>query len=269
MQQAILGGFLISITVGIIGTLTVVQRKVFIAGGIAHSAYGGVGIAYYLGFPPLIGALVFSVFSGLLMGVLERRSKSRADTVIGVVWALGMAIGVVFIDLSKGYAVDLMSFLFGSIIAISKLDLFLMFGVAIIVVVVIVLLYKNILAYSFDPEFSVLMDKKNKWLSYLFLVLISFAVVIMIRMVGMILIIALLTIPASIAEKMTSKMKKMMLYASVLSFVFIFLGLMISYFLDLTAGAAIVLVAGFAFILASVILKSYFKIKKRVMNLPI
>ncbi|MBU1166920.1 metal ABC transporter permease [Patescibacteria group bacterium] len=247
MQHALLGGLLISVAAGIIGSLVVIQRRVFIAGGIAHSAYGGVGLAYYLGFPPLIGALIVSVISGVLMGYLERHSKERSDTVIGVVWALGMAIGVIFVDLTKGYAIDLMSFLFGSIIAVSRMDLWLMAGVAVLVLLTVLLLFKNLLAYSFDPEFSVLMDKRNKWLLYLTLILVSLTVVVMIRMVGLILVIALLTIPASIAEKFTKKLSTMMGLAILLSAVFITSGLIASYFLNLTAGAMIVLIAGLTY----------------------
>lgn len=248
MQQALLAGLLISIAVGIIGSLIVVTRKVFIAGGIAHSAYGGIGIAHFLGVAPIAGALIFSAAAALIMGVFEKRSKQRADTIIGIIWAVGMAIGIIFIDLTKGYAVDLMSFLFGSIIAISQTDLIVMIAVNIIILTIIILFYKDILAQSFDPEFSALMNKKSKILPYIILLLTALTVVIMIRLVGLILIIALLTIPASIAEHYTTKLKNMMIAAIFLSAIFISLGLILAYYFNITAGALIVIICGIAYI---------------------
>ncbi|MBU1119230.1 metal ABC transporter permease [Patescibacteria group bacterium] len=258
MQYALLGGLLISIAAGIIGTLVVIQRRVFIAGGIAHSAYGGVGIAYFLGASPILGALFFSLGAGLFMGFIERRSRQRVDTIIGVMWALGMAIGILFIDLTKGYVVDLMSFLFGSIVAISPFDIALIVFVDLFVVFLVAVLYKDILAYSFDPEFSELMDRKSKVLLYIMMVLMSLAVVVMIRLVGVILVIALLTIPASIAEQFVQKLKPLMIVSILLSVLFITVGLVLSYYLNVTAGALIVLIAG-AFYLFSLLLRQVIK----------
>lgn len=242
-ENALMAGLLVSVAAGIIGSLVVVMRKVFIAGGIAHSAYGGVGLAHLLGVPPLIGGLVVSAIAAVIMGVMERRAKQRSDTVIGMVWAVGMAIGVIAIDLTKGYAVNLMSFLFGSIIAIASSDLLLMVIADIIIVATIGVLYNDLLAYAFDREFALLMNRKSRYCSFIFLILTSLTVVIMIRLVGLILVIALLTIPATIAERFTKKLKTMMLASIILNAVILTAGLFAATIANVSAGATIIVIA--------------------------
>ncbi|MFM7578873.1 MAG: metal ABC transporter permease, partial [Microcystaceae cyanobacterium] len=146
MRNALLAGILVSLSCGIIGSLVVVNRMVFISGGVAHAAYGGIGIAYFLRQNPVVGAIVFSIFSAMGMGWLQRRMKERADTLIGVLWAVGMAIGIIFLDLTPGYKTDLMSYLFGSILAVPQGDLWLMAAIDVMIMGFVIGFYKPLLA---------------------------------------------------------------------------------------------------------------------------
>lgn len=247
IQNALLAGLLISIACGIIGSLVVVNRMVFIAGGIAHASYGGIGLAFFYNFPPLIGAVLFSLLSSITIGLITFANKHRLDTIIGVIWALGMAFGIIMTDLTPGYNVDLMSYLFGSILSVSKLDLFLMTIMNIIIGIAVMAFYRPILAMSYDEEFAKSIGIKTKSLYFLLLILIGLTVVMTIQAVGLILVIALLTIPAYIAEKYSKSLNKMMLISSLLSGVFVFSGLFLSYIFNLTSGATIITIAGILF----------------------
>ncbi|MGD8227563.1 MAG: metal ABC transporter permease, partial [Desulfobacteraceae bacterium] len=154
MRNALLAGILVSVSCGILGTLVVVNRIVFISGGIAHAAYGGIGIAFYTGIPPALGATLFSFLSSMIMGVASLKSRERVDAIIGVMWALGMAIGIILIDLTPGYNVDLMSYLFGSILTVGRSDIWFMVSLALVTFLVVLVFYKEFLAMSYDEEFS-------------------------------------------------------------------------------------------------------------------
>src|SRR5574344_474360 len=162
IQNALIAGVLISIAAGIIGTLVVVNKITFLTGGIAHSAYGGIGMAIYLGIPVLFGATVFSIITAILIAIITLKNKSRIDAIIGMMWASGMAIGIVLIDLSPGYNVDLMSYLFGSIIAVSSADLLFLLLLDIFIILIVSIFYKELLAVSYDSEFAGLRgDRKS------------------------------------------------------------------------------------------------------------
>ena len=143
MRNALMAGVLVSLTCGIIGTLVVLKRMVFISGGVAHTAYGGVGLAFYLGVNPILGAVAFSLVASFLMGYVQRQTRQRQDTLIGVMWAIGMAIGIIFADMTPGYKADLMSYLFGSILAVTHTDLWMMLGVNLLVLGFVILFYKE------------------------------------------------------------------------------------------------------------------------------
>ena len=250
MRNALMAGILVSIACGVIGTLVVLNRIVFLSGGIAHAAYGGVGLAFYLGIDPVIGAVVFSLLSALGMGLVQRKTRQRADTLIGAMWAVGMALGIIFINLSPGYKADLMSYLFGSILAVSQLDIWLMLTVVGLVIVLVVMFYKGWLAISFDETFARVRNLPVDALYLLMIAMIGLTVVIAMRVVGLIMIIALLTIPPAIANLFLKSMWKIMVLASALSVIFTVAGLVISYTLNLTSGATIILVAGTAYLVA-------------------
>jgi zinc transport system permease protein len=244
MRNALMAGLLVSIACGIVGTLVVVNRLSFLAGGVAHAAYGGLGLAAFLNIAPMAGAMPFSLVASLLMGAVSRRRKERADTVIGVMWAIGMAIGIILIDLKPGYYVDLMSYLFGSILAVSKISLLFMALLDFIILGTVFLFFKELLGMSYDEEFSLISGVPVALFYYIMILLIAFTVIMLIRVVGLILVIALFTIPASIAEMYTRDLRRMMVIASVLGMFFTVSGLLLSYYCNLTSGATIILVAG-------------------------
>ncbi len=243
IQNAIIAGVLVSLAAGIIGSLIVVNRMVFLAGGIAHSSYGGIGMAVYFSIPIFLGASLFAVGAALLIAFISFEQKNRIDTFIGLIWAVGMAIGVIFIDMTPGYNVDLMSYLFGSILAVSRQDIYFICALLVLIVFVISFWYRNILAVSYDSEYAALRGIHVKFFYTLILVLCSLTVVIAIKIVGLILVIALLTIPVYIAEKLSSSLAFMMVIASLFSAFFTLIGLFFSYTYNLTSGASIILVS--------------------------
>lgn len=248
MQNALIAGVLASIICGVIGALVVVNRVVLLSGGIAHASYGGVGLAFFLGLPMLPVTAAFAVCSALLMALVTMRVKERADTFIGVMWAAGMALGIILLDITPGYNVDLMSYLFGGILATPQSDLILMGWLAGIVLIVVFSCYKGFWAMSFDEEFARARGVPVTALYFIMLALIALSVVMVIRVVGLILVIALLTIPPQIAENRTSSLHTMMLLSAILSMFFCVSGLLLSYELNLSSGATIIAVsvAGFA-----------------------
>jgi len=252
MRNALLAGLLASIACGVIGTLVVVNRIVFISGGIAHAAYGGIGVSLFFGIAPLLGIGGFSLLIAAIMAVVTFENRQRSDTVIGVLWAFGMALGVILTDLTPGYNVDLMSYLFGSILAVPRSDIWLMLVLDAVILLIVVLFYKDFLAISFDEEFARAMGVPVKLLYSLLLAMIALFVVMVVRVVGLILVIALLSIPPYIAEKYSLSMKSMMFTSCLLSIVFVALGLGISYFFNLTSGASIIMVAASCFFISPI-----------------
>jgi zinc transport system permease protein len=252
MRNALLAGLLASVACGIIGTLVVVNRIVFISGGIAHAAYGGIGLAFFLNIPPLAGAAGFALVIAMIMSGVTLKNKQRADTVVGVLWAVGMAMGIILIDLTSGYGVDLMSYLFGSILAVPRSDLLMMALVDIGVLILVGAFYNGFLAMSYDEEFARAMGVRVGVLYYVLLGMIALSVIMLIRIVGLILVIALLTIPPFIAEKFCRSLKAMMVLSVLLNCVFSLVGLWFSYTLNLTSGATIIMVAA-AFFFASLL----------------
>ena len=250
MRNALISGTLVSIACGIIGTYVIINRIVFLSGGIAHAAYGGIGLGYYLGINPVFGAVAFSIFSALGMGAVQRKTQERADTIIGVMWAIGMAMGIIFLDLSPGYKADLMSYLFGSILAVPASDVVLMLILDFIIISLVAAFYKELQAISFDEVFAFVENVPVDAIYLMLLSLVALTVVMSMRIVGLIMVIALLTMPAAIAGLFVKDMKRMMILASLLGMFFSFVGLMLSYYLNLTSGATIILVSGIAYILS-------------------
>jgi len=262
-RNALMAGVLVSIACGVIGTFIVVNRLVFLSGGIAHAAYGGIGIAYFFNQSPVLGAILFSLLSAFGMGTVARKTRERADTIIGVMWATGMALGIIFLDLSPGYKADLMSYLFGSILAVPGSDLLFMLILDVVILLVTTILYKGLIAISFDEEFATVENVPVNTLYFILVALIALTVVVTMRLVGLIMVISLLTIPAAIAGIYVKDMKKMMGIAVLLGILFSISGLFLSYFFNLTSGATIILVSGTAYGIAQ-IHKSYQTRKKQI-----
>lgn len=250
MRHALMAGLLASVICGIMGTLVVVNRIVFLSGGIAHVAYGGIGLAFFFGWPYLAGTLGFSLTAAMLMAAVTLKAKHRADTIIGVFWAMGMATGIILLDLTPGYQADLMSYLFGSILTVPLTDVWIMLALGALVAVLVVVYYSDLLAMSYDEEFARIRGVPVHALYFTMIGMLAVTIVMVIQVVGLILVIALLTIPPFIMEKYARSLLQMMLGASLLGAAFTVAGLWISYEWNLTAGAAIIMVAGITFFLS-------------------
>jgi len=246
-RNALLAGVFASIACGIIGTYVVVRRMVSVSGGISHAAFGGIGLGYFLGIDPLLGAAGFTVAAALGVGTLQLRARQQMDTLIGAVWAAGMAIGILFVYLTPGFAPDLFSYLFGNILLVPRGDILLMGILTAVIVAVVAVLYRELQAVTFDPDYAAVMNLPVERLSLLLLVLIALTVVMLIRVVGIILVIALLTLPAAISRLYTARVWTMMLLAVVLGIIFTVAGIALSYVIDVPSGATIVLVSTLAY----------------------
>lgn len=253
MQNAFLAGILVSIACGVIGTLVIVNKMTFIAGGIAHGAYGGIGIAILLSFSPILGAGIFSVILAIIVAFITLKNKERFDSIIGVIWAFGMAFGIILIDLKSGYNVDLMSYLFGSILTVSSDILIFILIADIIFISISIAFYRQFCAISFDSEFAKLRGVNVVGFYYLLVIMTAICIVSTIQVVGLLLVIALITIPSYIAENFCKSIGAMMFFSSILASIFCICGLFASYYLNLTSGASIIMVASITFFISILI----------------
>ncbi len=242
-QHALVAGVLISVACGIIGAYVVVKKIALISGGISHSAFGGIGLGYLFGFDPILGALVFSLASALAIGVASRKGGEHEDTLIATMWATGMALGILFVSLAPGYAPDLFTYLFGNILFIPESDLLLMLALDLLIIGVVYLFYNELLAVTFDEEFASIMNIPVQRISLLLLCLTALTVVMLIRAVGVILVIALLTLPAAIGRQHSTRLLRIMGIAIVLGILFTFAGMWLSYLLSVPSGASIILIS--------------------------
>ncbi|TCD47723.1 metal ABC transporter permease [Chlorobium sp. N1] len=249
MRNALLAALLSSVACGIIGSYVVVRRIGFISGGIAHTAFGGIGLGYWLGVNPLLGVIPVSLLAALGIGLLGKKAKVSEDTAIGTFWAAGMAVGVIFIGLTPGYAPNLFSYLFGNILTVPSFDLWMIFLLDAVIVATAFLFQKELLAISFDEEYASVSGVPSTAFYLLLLSLIALTVVVMVRVVGIVMVIALLTVPAAIARRFSRSLPAMMALATVLSLLFSVIGLWLSYLFNLASGATIILVAAAAFLL--------------------
>jgi zinc transport system permease protein len=244
MRNALYAGLLAAVACGIIGSYVVVKKMVSVSGAISHSSFGGIGIGYFAGISPVLGALFFTVASALGMGLVIKRTKLPEDTAIGILWAMGMALGIIFIGLTPGYAPDLFSYLFGNILTVPFSDLIMMIVLDFVIITVVSLLYKEFLTISFDEEFGTVIGIPAERLYLVLLCLVALTVVVLIRVVGIILVIALLTIPAAIARQFTHNLFKMMILSVLFGAILTFGGLWLSYEFDVASGATIILLSG-------------------------
>jgi zinc transport system permease protein len=263
MQNALLAGLLAAIACGITGTYVVVKRIGYITGGISHSVLGGMGVAYFFRANPLYGAIAAAIFAALIIGIISLKAKQHEDTIIGALWAVGMAVGIIFISRTPGYNVDLMSYLFGNILMVSRENILLIAILDITIILIVYLFYKRFLAVSFDEEHSTLQGINVAFTYLLLLCIIALTVVILIQVVGLILVIALITLPASIAAHYTNSLKTMMLWASIIGIVLTTGGLALSYEPDFPSGSVIVLLAGALYIMSVIIQRPLKKLLRK------
>lgn len=261
--NALVAGLLTSIIAGIVGTYIVSRRIVFISGGITHASFGGIGIAYFLGLNPFLGAAVFAVLSALGIEWSAQKAKIREDSAIAILWSLGMAIGIIFVFMTPGYTPNLMGFLFGNILTVTTIDIYVTAIFAIVLITCSILFFRPILYTAFDEEYAQTSGINVKLIKYTMAVAVALAIVLSIRIAGIILVLSLFTIPQASAMQLTKDYKNIILYSIGFGFIGIISGLSVSYFLDLPSGAAIifVLIAVWVFIRALIILKNKINLK--------
>lgn len=247
-QNAILAGIIASIACGVIGSFVVVKRMVSLAGGISHSAFGGIGLGYYLGINPLIGAAVFSTAAAAAISRIRNTAHQNTDTLIGAIWSGGMALGIMFVYLSPGFAPDLMSYLFGNILLVPSGEIIMMACLVAVILVVVFIFYNQLVAVTFDEEYATLMNINSKAVMTLLLVLTALTVVILIQVVGVILVIALLALPAAISREYTDCLSTMMVLSVVLGMIFTTGGIILSYLFDIPSGATIIILVSVVYI---------------------
>lgn len=239
-QKAFLAAVFASISCGIIGGYIVSRRIVFISGGITHASFGGIGLAFFLGFNPLLGAVLFAVMSALGIQFFTKVAEIREDSSIAIWWSLGMALGIIFVFLTPGYTPNLMSYLFGNILTVTSEELWWMFLLNVIIIAFFTLFFRKVLYIAFDEEYARTAGLPVALYNYLTMTLIALTVVLNIRVVGIILILSLLTIPQASANLFTKDFKRLLILSSVFAFIGTISGLFISYFLDIPSGAAII-----------------------------
>jgi zinc transport system permease protein len=261
--HALLAAVFTGITCGFIGTYIVTRRIVFISGGIGHASFGGVGIAYYLGFNPIIGAALFSILSAVAIEAFSQNSTLRKDTLIGIMWSFGMAVGIIFIYITPGYTANLMTYLFGNILTVSAFDLYLMAGLAVIIIAFFLLLLKEILTISFDEEYSRTQGIPVAIINYILIGLVALTIVINIRVVGIILVISLLTIPQATANLISKNFKSIIFYSIGFGFLSSISGLFLSYKFNIPSGATIIFSSILVFLIVRLGLYFYTRVRIR------
>lgn len=265
-RNALLAALLASISCGIIGSYIVSRRIVFISGGITHASFGGIGIGYYAGFSPIIGAMVFSVLSALGIEYLSKKTDIREDSVIAILWSFGMAVGIIFVFLTPGYSANLMSFLFGNILTVSYLNLLMLMVLTVIVITVFFLMFKTILFIAFDEAYARAIRLPVEKVNYLLITLVALTIVLNIRIAGIILVLSLLTIPQTIANIFTKNFRNLILLSIAIGLVGSLSGLFLSYYFDIPSGASIIFFLVLLFVLARIIRQviTSFKLKTQI-----
>jgi zinc transport system permease protein len=250
IRQAVYVALLASVLCGVIGTFVVVKRLVFISGGVSHAAFGGLGVCYYLGIEPLLGAAVVAIGSALLVAAGGRRWIRSQDAVIGILWSVGMAIGVVFVALSPGYAPNLMTYLFGNILTVGHGAVLTTSLFTLVVLGFVVMFFKEFVAVSFDEEFARVQGVPVGVFMVILMVMVALSVVLLIQLVGIILVIALLTIPPVISLMLSRGFVSVILLSTFIGALMTLGGLVLSYVFDLPSGPTMVLLGALLMALA-------------------
>ncbi|MFA6618616.1 MAG: metal ABC transporter permease [Candidatus Neomarinimicrobiota bacterium] len=241
VQNALLAGILLSITAGIIGSLIVIKRDTFLVGGIAHASFGGLGFFYFLGLNPILGAFTVAIASGSIIGLSNEKQLHSHNALIGILWAFGMALGIVFITITPGYAPNLLTYLFGDILTLTKADIYNILIYNIVLLLALFLFYKPLIVYLFDQEFAALQGIKVKLYRYVFYLFISISIVLMIRSVGIILVLALLSIPPLISLPLFKRLPSIIIMSVLFSLIIFVSGFFIAYYTNLPTGPIIII----------------------------
>lgn len=252
INHAILAALFSSVICGILGTYIVSKRMVFISGGITHASFGGIGMAFYFGLPPFFGATVFALISALGIEWFSKKGNIRNDSSIGILWSLGMAIGIIFIFITPGFTPNLMSYLFGSILTVSSSELYIMMALALVIILFFALFYRPILYFAFDENFAKSQKAPIAFLNYMLILLIAFGIVINIKVAGIILVMSMLTIPQNIANLFSNNFKHIIIYSVLISFAGTMAGLAGSFWLGIPSGASIIFTLAIMFFIAKI-----------------
>jgi len=248
MQNALIAALLASISAGIIGTIAIEKKLISMSGGIAHASFGGIGLGYLAGFEPIWGGLAFAVAASVLVG--KRPGKgSSADTMTGILWALGMALGILFISLAPGYMPDMTSYLFGDILAVSTDSLIYMGAFTAAVLLVFLALRRPLVLYLFDESFAAARGIKTGLLKWTVYIIIPIGIIVLIKVVGVILTIALMTIPVSIAKLYCRSVGKVIAVSAAISFALCIVGLVVSYYVNIPSGVCIIVLGAVVYLL--------------------
>lgn len=261
--KGLLGAIFASITAGLAGTYIVSKRMVFLSGGITHASFGGIGIGYFAGINPVIGAAVFGIMSALGVEYLSVKQRIREDSAIGILWAFGMAIGIIFIYLTPGYTPNLMSYLFGSILTVTGTDIIALGIMSLILILYFGVFYRTILYISFDEVFARTYSSYVDIFKYITTSLMALTIVLNIRMAGVVLVISLLTIPPNIAMIFTKVYFKIVIWSILTGFIGTATGYTISYFAGIPVGATII----FTLVIVWFIVKSLSQLFKKLSKL--
>lgn len=239
-QNALMAAILTSVIASIVGTYIVAKRNVFISGGITHASFGGMGMAYYMGWSPVLGATLFAIASALGIEWSSKKAGLREDSAIAILWSLGMAIGIIFVFLTPGYTPNLMSFLFGDILTVSTINLLLLAGLTTLIIVLAMLFYHPILFTAFDIDFAKTSGYPANRIQYIISIIIALSIVLSIKVMGIILVLSLFTIPPSTANLFSKNFKNIIYYSAIISITGSLTGLLLAYLLDLPSGATII-----------------------------
>ncbi len=253
-RNALYAAVLAAVSCGIIGTYIVSRRMVFISGGITHASFGGIGIGYFFGFNPILGAAVFAVLSALGIEYASRKTEIREDSAIAILWALGMAIGVIFVFITPGYAPNLLSYLFGNILTVGLTDLLMLVALSLAILLFFAMQFSNILYIAFDESFARAMKLPVDMVKYIMISLVALTIVFNIRVVGIILVISLLTIPQTIANMFVKRFFKIMIVSVVIALAGTVAGLILAWIFNIPSGAAIIFFLVILFFLARLLL---------------
>ncbi len=255
LRYAFMVGIISSIPFGVVGTYVVTKRISYIAGAISHSILGGIGAALYFNFNPTIGAIAAALTAAFIIGFVSMYAKQREDSVIGSVWAIGMALGIMFISQTSAYTASLMSYLFGNILLISQTDLIVISILSFIVLLICCLFYSKFLAICFDEEHARSRGINVGFYYLLLLCLTAITIVLLVRIVGIIMVIALLTLPSAVASYFSNKLSSMMIISVIFCMFFTVIGLSASFIYNLPSGPTIIIFAGIIYIAITIILK--------------
>ncbi|CDN31411.1 Zinc ABC transporter/inner membrane permease protein ZnuB [Mucinivorans hirudinis] len=264
LANAVIASLLAAFACGIVGTYIVVRRLVFLSGGITHSSFGGIGIAYYLGLDPILGAAVFAVLSAFGIEMLSGKGSIREDSAIGILWSVGMAVGVIFVFLTPGYAPNLMSFLFGNILLVTTDNIVILAAFDVVLLAAMVIFYRAIIYTALDGEYAASRGVRVRLVNLAMLTMIALAIVLNIKVVGIVLLVSLLTLPAVTASQFCRSYKSIMVWSVVIAVFSILAALAVSNSIDVPAGALAVIVLANLFFVTKCVKKIATFAKKQI-----